>query len=152
MNHLTIEKAKMLMKQFNIPHFFNDVLDEKLSYPLDIYFTCPVVYFLNKEEQAAYMLGDIIPLWADIGGYIHYAYDINQQIFISFDIEEGSIEKRYSWDEIMKKIIGIAIEYECDEHDSIEQTIGSVKDYFACIEISNFDLLAEKCRLEYINS
>ena len=79
MNYLSREKAKDLIRELKFSQFFIDVLDGKLKHPLDIYFKCPTLYWLNGEEQKAYGLGNILPLWEDAGGYMQYAYDMDKR-------------------------------------------------------------------------
>lgn len=73
MNYLSRERAKELIREYGLSKFFIAVIDGKLDSPLDIYFGCPTFYYLNEEEQEAYKLGDILPLWEDAGGYMQYA-------------------------------------------------------------------------------
>ena len=101
MNYLSREKAKELIPVHGLSKFSIKVIEGKLDSPLDIYFGCPTLYYLNEEEQEAYELGDILPLWENAGGYMQYAYDINKQDYIGFDIEDGEVS-RYSWDELIR--------------------------------------------------
>ena len=152
MNYLPREKAKELIRELKFSNFFVDVIDGKLNSPLDIYFGCPTLYYLNDEEQEAYNLGDILPLWEDAGGYMQYAYDINEKDYIVFDIEDGDVESRYTWGELVKSVIDTLIEHEYDEHENLEKTIMAIKMLLQDLNISNFDKLAADIKSEWDNS
>lgn len=153
MNYLSREKAKELIPAHGLSKFFIKVIEEKLDSPLDIYFGCPTLYYLNEKEQEAYELGDILPLWEDTGGYMQYAYDINEQDYIGFDIEDGEVS-RYSWDELIRSIIDTLIEheYEYDEHESLEKVIMAVKEQLIDLNVENFDEIARNIQSEWGNS
>lgn len=152
MNYLTREKAKELIRELKFSEFFIKVIDEKLDSPLDIYFGCPTLYYLNGEEQEAYKLGDIIPLWEDAGGYTQYAYDINKKDYIAFDIEDGDVTSRYTWEELIKSVIDTLIEHEYDEYENIEKTIMAVKELLVDLNIKNFEKLAAELQSEWDGS
>lgn len=148
MNYLSREKAKELILEYGLSKFFIGVIDGKLDSPLDIYFGCPTLYYLNEEEQEAYKLGDILPLWEDAGGYMQYAYDINKQDYIGFDIEDGEVS-RYTWDELVSSVIDTLIEHEYDEHENLKKTILAVKELLADLDITNFDEIAKNIQSEW---
>lgn len=152
MNYLPREKAKELIRELKFSEFFVDVIDGKLESPLDIYFGCPTLYYLNEEEQEAYKLGEILPLWEDAGGYMQHAYDVNNKDYITFDIEDGDVAERYTWDELIKSVIDTLIEHEYDEHENLENTIMAVKGLLANLNIKNFDKLAAEIQSEWENS
>jgi len=152
MNYLPREKAKKLIRELGFSEFFIDVIDGKLGYPLSIYFGCPTLYYLNDEEQEAYNLGDILPIWEDAGGYMQYAYDIDKKDYITFDIEDGDVSRRYSWDELIKSVIDTLIEHEYDEHENLEETIAAVKLLLADLNIENFNKLSADIQSEWENS
>nr|WP_086939869.1 hypothetical protein [Thaumasiovibrio occultus] len=141
MNYLSRENAKARMVELALPAFFADVIDEKLSAPLSIYMGCPTLYYLSREEQHAFALGDIIPLWEDAGGYRQYAYDIINKDYIAFEIEDGEVSNRYSWDSLIASLIDALIEHEYDDHANLEQTIAAVKAMLAGLNLHNFDEL-----------
>ncbi|EKE69449.1 hypothetical protein [Gallaecimonas xiamenensis] len=151
MNYLPREKAKELIQEIGFSKFFIDVIDGRLDSPISIYFGCPTLYYLSDEEQAAYNLGDILPLWEDAGGYMQYAYDIERKDYIIFDIEDGDVSSRYTWDELIKSVIDTLIEHEYDEHENLEETISAVKFLLADLNIGNFDKLAADIQSEWEN-
>ncbi|BDM64383.1 hypothetical protein NFHSH190041_18350 [Shewanella sp. NFH-SH190041] len=152
MIYLPREKAKELIGELGFSKFFIDVIDEKLDSPLSIYFGCPTLYYLNDEEQKAYNLGNILPLWEDAGGYMQYAYDIDKKDYICFDIEDGDASSRYTWDELIKSVIDTLIEHEYDDHENLEETISAVKLLLADLNIENFDKLSADIKSEWENS
>ena len=152
MNYLPREKAKELIRELKFSRFFIDVIDGKLNSPLDIYFGSPTLYCLNNEEQEAYKLGDIIPLWEDTGGYMQYAYDVNARDYITFDIEDGDIVGRYTWDQLVKDVIDNLIEHQYDEYEDLEKTLQVIKTQLADLDIKNFDALAVEVKNEWDNS
>ncbi len=144
MNYLTKEKAVNLIGECDLPSFFVDVIYQKLKHPLDIHFSCPDLYYMTGEEQAAFNLGDIIPLWSSHSGYSNYAYDMVNKDFITFDIESGEITERYSWDHLMKKVIDLMIEFEFDESENIDSAITTVKGQLRGLRISNYDSIVRE--------
>ena len=148
MNSLTRERAKELIRELRIPSFFLNVIDEKVSPPLDMYFGCPTLYYLNSEEQEAYHLGDILPLWEDGGGYMQYAYDIENRDYIAFDIEGGE-PSRYSWDELVRSVIDTLIEHEFEEQENLEYVLAEIRVLLKDLDIKNFNKIAENIIVEW---
>lgn len=151
MNYLPREKAKELIRELKFPKFFVDVIDGKLNSPLDIYFGCSTLYYLNNEEQEAYRLGNILPLWEGAGGYMQYAYDVNRKDFFTFDIEDGEVSNRYTWDELIKSVIDTLIEHEHDEYENLEKAIMTVKVLLKDLNLKNFDKLAANIQSDWDN-
>ena len=112
MDYLTREKAVEQILKEGLPEFFIEVINGKLEYPIDMYFTCSPLYFLNSVEQNAYQLGDVIPLWASFSGDINYAFDIKEKDFILFYLDDGKIECRYSWEQLIRVVIKTTMETE----------------------------------------
>ena len=152
MNHLTKEKASNLISVYDLPKFFVDVIYQKLKHPLDLHFSCPDLYYMTGEEQAAFNLGDIIPLWSSHSGYLNYAYDMTNKDFITFDIEDGEITERYSWNQLMKEVIDSMVEFEFDENENIDTAITAVKDQLRDLRISNYDSIIDEVQREYAKS
>lgn len=150
MNYLTREKAKELIRDLAFPKFFIDIIDGTLNSPLDIYFGCPTLYYLNHEEQSAYNLGNILPLWEDAGGYTQYAYDIDNKDYITFDIEDG-IASRYTWEALIKPVIYTLLENEYDEYENIDQAVMAVKLLLADLSLEYSDKLVDDVKLEWEN-
>ncbi|MFK3864460.1 hypothetical protein [Pseudoalteromonas rhizosphaerae] len=151
MNYLTREKAKELIRDLAFPKFFIDVINGTLNSPLDIYLGCPTLYYLNHEEQSAYNLGNILPLWEDAGGYTQYTYDIDNKNYITFDIEDG-IASRYTWEALIKPVIYTLLENEYDEYENIEQTVMAVKLLLTDLSLEHSDKLVDDVKLEWENS
>ena len=151
MNYLTREKAKELIRSLSFPKFFIDVIDGALNSPLDIYFCCPTLYYLNHEEQSAYNLGNILPLWEDAGGYTQYAYDIDNKDYITFDIEDG-IVSRYTWEALIKPVIYTLLENVYDEYENIDQAVMAVKLLLSDLGLEHSDKLVDDVKNEWANS
>ena len=107
---------------------------------------------MNEEEQAAYKLGNILPLWADGGGYMHYSYDLDSKDYIAFDIEDGIVSDRYSWDQLTKELIDKVMEFQFYEYNDFDKTASAVKEILAKLKNKNFELLIQEIKNEWDNS
>ena len=149
MNHLTREKASKLVLELGLPKFFIDVINEKVADPVDLHFACSPLYYLTEDEQKAYELGDVIPLWASYDGDINYAYDIQEKDFILFFLEDGKVERRYNWDQLMKEKVETSMEHEFDSDVEIVDTIEKIKMIFSGLNLNNLDMLIEQVQEDW---
>lgn len=141
MNHLTRESASKLISELGLPAFFIDVINEKVADPIDLHFACSPLYYLSAEEQNAYDLGDVIPLWASYDGDINYAYDIKKEDFILFYLEGGKVERRYDWQQLIKEKVETAMEHEFDSDVEVSYAIEKVKMIFSRLKLNDLDEL-----------
>ena len=137
MNYLSREKACSLIIDLGLPNFFIDVINEKVQNPVDLHFACSPLYYLTPEDQEAYGLVNIIPLWASNDGEINYIYDIEKRDFFSFFLEDGEIGSRYNWEQLMEKAIQTSIELESDPDIEIADVIEIVRQIYSRLEVDN---------------
>lgn len=141
MNHLTRDKASTLVSELGLPAFFIDVINEKVGDPIALHFACSPLYYLSAEEQKAYELGDVIPLWASYDGDINYVYDIKNDDFILFYLEDGKVERRYNWQQLIKEQVEAAMEYEFDSDVEASNAIEKIKIVFSGLKLNDLDEL-----------
>ena len=128
-----------MVSELGLPAFFIDVINEKVVDPIDLHFACSPLYYLSAEEQEAYNLGDIIPLWSSYDGDINYAYDIKKDDFFLFYLEDGKVERRYNWQQLIKEKIETAMEHEFDSDIEVSDSIEKVKIIFSGLKLNNLD-------------
>ena len=144
MNYLTREKASKLILEIGLPDFFIDVINENVTDPVDLHFACSPLYYLSEGEQKAYEFGDIIPLWASYSGDINFAYDIHKKDYFLFFLEEGEIEQRYNWDQLMKQAVETAMEHEFDADIDNADAIKKVKLIFSGLKLNKLDTIIKE--------
>ncbi|MFM2477111.1 hypothetical protein [Celerinatantimonas sp. MCCC 1A17872] len=139
MNPLTRDQASKLIIEHGLAQFFIEVIHEKVVDPVDLYFACSPLYYMSANEQSAYKLGNVIPLWASHDGDINYAYDIEHDDFILFYLENGAVEKRYNYQQLMKEQLQFVIESECDDELISAEEYSTIQLIFSGLKLPCLD-------------
>jgi hypothetical protein len=137
--------------KIGLAEFFIDVIDEKVINPVDLHFSCSPMYYLTGDEQKAYELGDVIPLWVSYSGDINFAYDIQKNDYFLFYLDDGKVERRYSWSLLLKQTVESVMEYEFDSDNDQADAVNKVKFIFSCLKPNNLDELIKEILQDWNN-
>ena len=145
MKFLTQKRAIELIDDLQFPKVICDIINERTSGELHMTgcFSSPALYAMTKEEQEAFKLGEILPLWSPGSGSLVYAYDMLAKDYISFYLDADGIHKRYSWEELIKENISNVLDVIWDEFDE-QEIVDEVKKVFSGFKVKNIEALIKE--------
>ncbi|MCO7223215.1 hypothetical protein [Pleionea sp. CnH1-48] len=109
MKPIKTQEAVQKVKSLKLPPIICDILLEKTKDPVDIYFTCPNTYLLSDEEQLAYELGKVIPLFSTCGGGV-VAYSVKNKSYLTFYLDGGVAKSNMTWNDMLIDWFEVIIE------------------------------------------
>ena len=140
MNALSREDAVNLGKSINLPDLVLCIVEDKIPNSIINYFSTPIIFELNSEEQKEYGFGKVLPLWSSTNGDIIFAYDFSSEDYFSFTWD-GDVKARFAtWDDLIKENVSRVMDIIWDDQSEGE-VLDALKEIFDRFEIENIDAL-----------